>query len=96
MATEISTLTADVFSLFDRDWALLTAGTIEEGFNAMTISWGQLGSLWGNPGKAKSNQRNTNARVSCKGQNNGNYCPCKHRCSVKAHLRKLKTSAYSV
>ena len=53
MATEISILTADVFSLFDRDWALLTAGTLEEGFNAMTISWGQLGSLWGNPGKAK-------------------------------------------
>ncbi|MBR5049879.1 MAG: hypothetical protein IKX75_00910 [Desulfovibrio sp.] len=53
MATEISTLTADVFSLFDKDWALLTAGTLEEGFNAMTISWGQLGSLWGNPGKAK-------------------------------------------
>lgn len=53
MANDISSLNVDIFSLFDSDWALLTAGTLEEGYNAMTISWGQLGSLWGMPGKAK-------------------------------------------
>ena len=37
--------TADVFSQFDRKWALLTAGTGER-FNTMTISWGGLGTLW--------------------------------------------------
>ncbi len=36
------------FTLFDRDWALLTAGSIER-FNSMTISWGSLGTLWGKP-----------------------------------------------
>ena len=53
MANDISNLNVNIFSLFDSDWALLTAGTLEEGYNAMTISWGQLGSLWGMPGKAK-------------------------------------------
>ena len=53
MANDISSLNVNIFSLFDSDWALLTAGTLEEGYNAMTISWGQLGSLWGMPGKAK-------------------------------------------
>ncbi len=53
MINDIGTLNADTFHLFDREWALLTAGTPEEGYNAMTISWGQLGSLWGMPGKAK-------------------------------------------
>lgn len=32
---------------FGRDWAALTAGNEAEGCNAMTISWGQMGSLWG-------------------------------------------------
>lgn len=36
------------FQLFDRDWALVTAGTAEA-FNGMTISWGGLGTLWGLP-----------------------------------------------
>lgn len=39
-------LTADIFSLFDKKWALLTAGTMES-FNSMTVSWGGLGTLWG-------------------------------------------------
>lgn len=29
------------------DWALLTAGNKEDGYNTMTISWAQIGSLWG-------------------------------------------------
>ncbi len=53
MTNDLSTLNADIFSLFDKDWALLTAGTLEDGYNAMTISWGQLGSLWGVAGKAR-------------------------------------------
>jgi len=40
--------TTDIFRAFDRDWALLTAGTPEK-FNTMTISWGGLGTLWGRP-----------------------------------------------
>ncbi len=39
---------ANVFTLFDRDWALLTAGTAGH-YNAMTISWGGLGTLWSKP-----------------------------------------------
>lgn len=39
---------ADSFSIFDRDWALLTAGTIGH-YNAMTIGWGGLGTLWRRP-----------------------------------------------
>ncbi|SDJ75184.1 hypothetical protein SAMN04487760_11356 [Lachnospiraceae bacterium G41] len=31
--------TTDIFSQFDKKWALLTAGN-KESFNTMTISWG--------------------------------------------------------
>ena len=34
--------------LFDKGWALVTAGNIEN-FNTMTISWGGLGTLWNKP-----------------------------------------------
>ena len=33
------------FTLFNNDWALVTAGPIEH-HNSMTISWGGLGTLW--------------------------------------------------
>ena len=33
------------FELFNKDWALLTAGSFED-HNSMTISWGELGTLW--------------------------------------------------
>ena len=39
---------ADVFKLFDEDWALVTAG-VEGDFNTMTIAWGGLGTLWSRP-----------------------------------------------
>lgn len=39
-------LELDIFSAFEKDWALLTAGTPGH-FNTMTISWGGLGTLWG-------------------------------------------------
>ena len=40
--------TTDIFSAFDKKWALLTAGNMNS-FNTMTISWGGLGTLWGKP-----------------------------------------------
>ena len=40
--------TTDIFTQFDKKWALLTAGTKEK-FNTMTISWGGLGTLWNKP-----------------------------------------------
>ena len=41
-------LKTDIFSQFDKKWALLTAGTPDR-FNTMTISWGGLGTIWGKP-----------------------------------------------
>ena len=38
----------DAFSQFDKKWALLCAGSGEH-YNAMTISWGGMGTLWSKP-----------------------------------------------
>ena len=38
----------DIFSLFDKKWALLSAGTKDD-HNTMTISWGSMGTLWNKP-----------------------------------------------
>ena len=38
----------DIFSQFDKKWALLSAGT-KGNHNAMTISWGGMGTLWNKP-----------------------------------------------
>ena len=35
----------NVFKLFDHDWVLVTAGSLES-FNTLTASWGGLGILW--------------------------------------------------
>lgn len=35
----------NAFTLFDKDWGLVTTGT-SDAFNTMTISWGSLGILW--------------------------------------------------
>ena len=37
-----------IFDSFDKDWALVTAGTLTD-FNTMTVSWGGLGTLWNLP-----------------------------------------------
>lgn len=38
------------FSIFDRQWFLLTCGDFAAGqFNCMTISWGSMGTMWGRP-----------------------------------------------
>ena len=39
-------LNVNSFQVFNSDWALVTAGT-EGCYNTMTISWGGLGTLWG-------------------------------------------------
>ena len=38
----------DVFRMFNDQWALATAGTIDN-FNTMTIAWGSMGTIWGPP-----------------------------------------------
>lgn len=35
----------EVFNLFDKQWALVTAGNVDD-FNACTISWGSMGTIW--------------------------------------------------
>lgn len=40
--------TTDILSVFDKKWALLTAGK-EDSFNTMTVSWGGLGTIWNKP-----------------------------------------------
>jgi flavin reductase (DIM6/NTAB) family NADH-FMN oxidoreductase RutF len=43
-----SAFSTEIFNLFDKRWALVTAGSPEH-FNSMTISWGSLGTIWGAP-----------------------------------------------
>ena len=40
----------NVFELFDQQWALVTAGSIEH-YNSCTVGWGSLGNLWGPTGR---------------------------------------------
>jgi len=43
-------LNFNVFSLFDDQWFLLTAGDFEQNnFNTMTVSWGSMGIMWNKP-----------------------------------------------
>jgi len=39
-----------VFEMFDKQWALVTAGSMEH-FNSCTVSWGSLGNIWARGGK---------------------------------------------
>jgi flavin reductase (DIM6/NTAB) family NADH-FMN oxidoreductase RutF len=41
-------ITDNVFKLLDKDWMLVTAGTMGD-FNTMTASWGHMGILWSLP-----------------------------------------------
>lgn len=48
--TSIETLAKkSVFDLIGKQWMLVTAGNVNEGFNTMTASWGGLGWLWNKP-----------------------------------------------
>jgi len=42
-------LNYNVIKLIGKDWMLITAGSIEDGFNMMTASWGNIGWLWEKP-----------------------------------------------
>jgi flavin reductase (DIM6/NTAB) family NADH-FMN oxidoreductase RutF len=42
------TITDNTFKLIDKDWMLITAGTLEN-WNTMTASWGGFGILWSRP-----------------------------------------------
>ena len=53
MTTDFKGKAYNVFQMFNDQWAVITAGTLEK-YNAMTISWGSMGTLWGMPGKGKS------------------------------------------
>ena len=41
-------ITDNVFKLLDKDWMLVTAGSINK-FNTMTASWGHMGIMWNLP-----------------------------------------------
>jgi len=41
-------ITDNVFKLLDKDWMLVTAGTLEH-YNTMTASWGHMGIMWNLP-----------------------------------------------
>lgn len=41
-------LNDNVFKLLDKDWMLVTAGTLDH-YNTMTASWGHMGIIWNLP-----------------------------------------------
>lgn len=43
--------TNKLMELFEKNWALVTAGSIED-YNSCTVSWGSLGNIGGNPGQS--------------------------------------------
>lgn len=50
LPVEINKLIVKPHHLFHNRWALLTAGDYNrEDYNAMTIGWGALGTMWGKP-----------------------------------------------
>lgn len=44
--TSIEKLNINSYELFSKRWAALSSGTEQSGYNAMTIAWGTIGSLW--------------------------------------------------
>ncbi len=46
----INNFSVQINDLFDKQWLLLTCGSLEQNScNAMTISWGSLGVMWNRP-----------------------------------------------
>ena len=45
---EIELVQAELLPRLINDWALITAGTLED-YNTMTIAWGSMGDLWWQP-----------------------------------------------
>ena len=46
--TNISEFNLDIFNKLNKEWALVSAGNKDQ-FNTMTVSWGELGTLWNKP-----------------------------------------------
>lgn len=44
----VSELNVNPVTMFSEGWALLTAGS-RDSYNAMTVSWGATGEIWGKP-----------------------------------------------
>jgi hypothetical protein len=44
--TDIEKINMNPFSKISGEWALLTAGTRDNGFNMMTVSWAGFGRFW--------------------------------------------------
>ena len=44
----VNELNINPVTIFSDGWALLTAGS-KDSFNAMTVSWGAMGEIWGKP-----------------------------------------------
>lgn len=47
---DVKELQLNPMTLIAKEWMLITAGNKERGYNTMTASWGQLGSIWGHGG----------------------------------------------
>ena len=47
--SDLDTMNLPVFSLFAKEWALVTAGSMAR-HNGCTIGWGGMGTLWTRPG----------------------------------------------
>jgi flavin reductase (DIM6/NTAB) family NADH-FMN oxidoreductase RutF len=46
----VNDFSARIFHLFDEQWLLLACGDLgKRHFNAMTISWGSMGTIWSRP-----------------------------------------------
>lgn len=45
--TDPADISENPIKMFSRDWALVAAGS-PQGFNALTVAWGALGTAWGN------------------------------------------------
>ena len=49
-AIQLNRFSARVHHLWAEQWMVLTSGDFEAGsFNAMTVGWGSLGTMWGKP-----------------------------------------------
>lgn len=47
---DVKDFTVNPYTIFAKEWMLLSAGKKDTGYNTMTISWGHLGSIWGHGG----------------------------------------------
>ena len=45
---DVNTFDLKIFNKLNKEWALLSAGN-KDAFNTMTISWGEMGTLWNKP-----------------------------------------------